>query len=279
MSKSIWDGATVFMTGGGSGIGRGLSLAFARHGARVLVTDLDPDAARETATRCGPTAQSQGLDVRDAAAVKAAIEGFAKAHGRLDVVVNNAGVGVAGEVHDLSLGHWDFVLDVNVRGVIHGVHAAYPIMVAQRSGHILNVASLAGLLPAPLLTPYSMSKHAVVGLSNSLRAEGAAHGVKVSALCPAAIETPILASKNPSHLPPVASEPDVRRHLTKLAGKPYPLDAMVEEALTGLAKNRAVIVIPRKARVLWRAARLFPGIAEKACRDATAAERKAVGRP
>lgn len=272
-----WSGASVFMTGGGSGIGEGLSLELARRGAVVCVTDRDGAAAERVARACGGETRAEALDVRDAAAVKAAIERFAGQRGRLDYIFNNAGVGVGGETHELSLGHWEYVLDVNVRGVVHGVVAAYPLMVAQRGGHIVNVASLAGLMPAPLLTPYAMSKHAVVGLTLSLRAEGAAHGVKVSALCPAAIETPILASKNPSHLPAVRSDVDVRRHLTRLAGRPYPLGAMVREALAGIERDRGVIVIPKKARVLWRAGRMFPGVVEKACRDAVAAERKAMG--
>lgn len=273
---SVWTGASVFVTGGGSGIGEALSRELARRGAVVCVSDRDAAAAERVAAACGGAARGLGLDVRDAAAVKGAIEGFAKERGRLDFLFNNAGVGVGGETHELSLGHWEYVLDVNVRGVIHGVHAAYPLMVAQRGGHIVNVASLAGLMPAPLLTPYAMSKHAVVGLTLSLRAEGAAHGVRVSALCPAAIETPILESKNPAHLPAVRSEIDVRRHLTRLAGKPYPVEAMVREALAGIERDRGVVVIPRKARVLWRAGRMLPGVVEKACRDAVAAERKAM---
>lgn len=272
-----WSRASVFMTGGGSGIGEALSLELSRRGAVVCVSDRDAAAAERVAAACGGAARGLGLDVRDATAVKEAIEGFARERGRLDFLFNNAGVGVGGETHELSLGHWEYVLDVNVRGVIHGVHAAYPLMVAQRGGHIVNVASLAGLMPAPLLTPYAMSKHAVVGLTLSLRAEGAAHGVKVSALCPAAIETPILESKNPAHLPAVRSEIDVRRHLTRLAGKPYPVEAMVREALAGIERDRGVVVIPRKARVLWRAGRVLPGVVEKACRDAVAAERRALG--
>ena len=273
-----WHGMSVFMTGGGSGIGEALSRELARRGAVVCVTDRDAAAAERVATACGAGARALGLDVRDAPAVKEAIEGFAKERGKLDFLFNNAGVGVGGETHELSLGHWDYVLDVNVRGVVHGVHAAYPLMVQQRSGHIINVASLAGLMPAPLLTPYAMTKHAVVGLTQSLRAEAVVHGVRVSALCPAAIETPILDTMNPAHLPPVKGQIDVRRHLTKLAGKPYPVDAMVQEALAGIERNRAIIVIPRKARVLWRAGRMFPGVVEKACRDAVAVERKAMGR-
>jgi len=105
------------------------------------------------------------------------------------VMVNNAGIGVGGEASELTLAHWERVIDVNLRGVIHGVHAAYPVMIAQRSGHIVNTASLAGLMPSPWLTPYAMTKHAVVGLTLSLRAKAAAHGVRVTAVCPGVVDT------------------------------------------------------------------------------------------
>jgi len=272
----MWKDAAVFVTGAGSGIGRGLALEVSRRGARVAVADIDAASAQGVAAECGPGAVAVTLDVRDAEAVRAAILEFDRASGRLDVVINNAGIGVAGEAHLLDVGHWDRVVDINIRGVVHGVAAAYPLMVARRHGHIVNTASLAGLGPAPLLTPYAMSKHAVVGLSTSLRAEAKGFGVRVSVLCPAAIETPLLDSSNPVDLPDVPRV-DCRSHLEKLGGKIYPLDKMVAEALRGVEKNRGIIVIPRKARVLWRVGRLFPALVDKACVDAVAAHRKAHG--
>src|SRR5207248_6593438 len=122
-------------------------------------------------------------------------------HGRLDLMVNNAGIGIGGETRELLLAHWDRIIDVNLRGVVHGVHAAYPVMIEQGSGHIVNTASLAGLLPSPGATPYAMTKHAVVGLSLSLRGEAAAYGVRVTAVCPGVVETPILDKGGPDDLP------------------------------------------------------------------------------
>src|SRR5690349_12022982 len=157
--RRTWKDAIAFITGGGSGIGRALSLELARRGARVTVTDIHGDTAAKVADEAGNGATSRALDVRDAAAVREAIEDAARRGGRLDLLVNNAGIGVGGEAHEIALPHWDRILDINVRGVVHGVVAGYPIMVRQRSGHILNVASLAGLGPAPLFTPYAMTKH------------------------------------------------------------------------------------------------------------------------
>ena len=105
---------------------------------------------------------------------------------------NNAGISIGGETEELTLDHWNSIIDVNIRGVVHGVHAAYPLMVRQGSGHIVNTASMGGLMAAGLLTSYVMTKHAVVGLSLALRSEAAAHGVGVTAVCPSAVDTPIL---------------------------------------------------------------------------------------
>ncbi len=266
-------GATAFVTGGGSGIGRALSLALAQRGAKVVVTDVNEASAQEVAAACGNGASALRLDVRDSEAVRESIESAARANGRLDFLFNNAGIGVGGEVQELTLDAWNRILDINVRGVIHGVQAAYPIMVRQGAGHIVNTASLAGLAPAPLLTPYSMSKHAVVGLSTSLRIEAAAYGVRVSALCPSAIETPILDSDNPADLPPTSWRPDLRRFLTKLAGPPYPVEKLAEETLAAMARNEAVIVIPGRARLAWRLGRIAPWLVEKVSGDAVAYER------
>ena len=160
-----WQDKVVFITGAGSGIGRALAVALAQRGAKLTVTDINGDAASQTAQACGGHARKLALDVRDAAAVAAAVDEAAEAGGRLDVIFNNAGIGIAGETHELDVAHFDRILDINVRGVVHGVMAAYPRMVAQGFGQIVNTASLAGLGPAPFFTPYAMTKHAVVGLT------------------------------------------------------------------------------------------------------------------
>lgn len=270
-----WNGATAVVTGGGSGIGKALALAMAERGALVVVADIDEASAKAVAAACGPKALARHLDVRDAEAVRKVVDDAARLTGSLDYLFNNAGIGVGGEVQDLTVAHWDRIIDVNIRGVVHGVAAAYPIMVRQRSGHIINTASLAGLGAAPLLTPYSMTKHAVVGLSISLRAEAVAYGVRVSALCPAAVETPILDSDNPKDLPGVGWKPDLRRFLTKIAGPPYPVDKCAAETLAAVDANESVIVLPARARLIWRLGRMLPLLVEKGSEKAVADERKA----
>ena len=251
-------GAVAIVTGGGSGIGRALSLELAKRGAVVHVTDVNGASAERTARDIGGAATHAALDVRDGAAVQQ----FCDRVGRVNYMFNNAGIGVGGEVQDLQLSHWDRIIDVNIRGVVNGVQAVYPGMVARGSGHIVNTASMAGLAPAPLLTPYAMTKHAVVGLSVSLRAEAAAYGVRVSALCPSAIETPILDSTGPADLPKPKWVPDTRKFLTRASGTPYPVEKLAEETLDAVEDDVGVIVIPARARIAWRAYRWAPSLFE-----------------
>ncbi|MGH9029830.1 MAG: SDR family NAD(P)-dependent oxidoreductase [Acidimicrobiales bacterium] len=259
-----FEGRVAIVTGAASGIGRALAVELTRRGATVVLADIDEGGAKSAADAlaAGPPgrASGAGLDVRDADAFTELVGRVSSDHGHLDFLFNNAGVGVSGEVADLSLAHWERVLDVNLRGVVHGVLAAYPVMIRQHSGHIVNTASLAGLLPSPLLTPYAMTKHGVVGLSTSLRIEAARHGVRVSAVCPGVIDTPLLDTPNPEDLPAVESAPHGRDLLERTIGNAYPPRALAEDVLAGVARNRALIVAPRHARVPWRIYRASPNL-------------------
>lgn len=264
---------TVFLTGGGSGIGRSLAILLAARGAKVCVADINLDAAQNVAVECGSNARAVSVDVCDGDELKSCIESFTSEHGRLDYIFNNAGVGIGGETDEIPIAAWRYIVDINVYGVLNGVLAAYPIMVKQGYGHIINCASLAGLGPAPLLTPYALSKHAVVGLSTSLRIEAAARGIKVSVLCPSAVETPILDSQNPVEFN-IKWSPNLRRFLSALAGPPYPVERCAHDALVAIEKNKGIIVLPWRARLAWRLGRLSPALVEKAGQRAVNVERK-----
>ncbi len=257
----------AIVTGGASGIGRALGAALVRRGDVVVLADVDGDAAAEVAERlraAGPgTATAAAVDVREADAVAALVDGTAERHGRLDLLFNNAGLGIGGPAEELTLAHWARTLDVNLRGVVHGCQAAYPLMLRQGHGHIVNTASLAGLLPMPGSAPYATTKWAVVGLSLSLRAEGAARGVRVSVVCPGGVDTPILDKGIPADLPrvPGIEAIDAREVVTRFSGgRLYSADALAADVLRGVDRNRPVIVAPRQARVMWRLMRLSPSL-------------------
>lgn len=274
MRKSIWNDAVAIVTGGGSGIGRALANAMAKRGTTVILTDIDLEKATFVATECGVHSMAIQLDVREVNDVNEIVKQVFQKYGRLDFIFNNAGIGIAGEAYEIPAALWDRIIDINLKGVLNGVLAAYPIMVKQGYGYIINTASLAGLGPAALMAPYAMTKHAVVGLSHSLRIEAADLGIQVNVLCPSAIETPILDSKNPADLPEVPWTPDARRYLSNLAAPPYPAHKMAEEVLEAIEKNRSTIVIPGRARFAWLLGRIFPRLVEKLAAKALQIERK-----
>jgi NAD(P)-dependent dehydrogenase (short-subunit alcohol dehydrogenase family) len=260
-SADAFAGRVAIVTGGGSGIGAALVRALAARGAAVVIADVDKAGAEAVA---GSVVAGAGrvsatvLDVRDADAVSALVQEVAAQYGKLDLIFNNAGIAVGGQVDELTLEHWNRVIDVNLRGVVHGVHAAYPLMLRQGHGHIVNTASLAGLVPGPGLAPYASAKHAVVGLSLSLRAEGASRGVKVSAVCPGFVDTPLLGRVNDG-LPQTETGANAAA-LARQLGKLYQADPLAQDVLRGVERNKALIVAPRSARVAWRMARYAPGL-------------------
>jgi NAD(P)-dependent dehydrogenase (short-subunit alcohol dehydrogenase family) len=244
----------VFITGAGSGIGRHLALGAARQGAIVWVTDIDATAAHEVAHACreaGGRARDRTLDVTDAAEVERAIADVTAADERLDYCFANAGIGFAGEFRDSTIEHWQRVLNVNLFGVIHVAHAAYRQMVAQGHGHLINTASLAGLIPTPGLSAYGTSKWAVLGLTHALRLEGEGLGVKVSAICPGFVESNIY-----SHTLVAGLKGDAMRTMA-----PFPIvpvEGLIARVFAGVARNEALIVYPFYAKLLWWVWRLMP---------------------
>ncbi|MFL6062284.1 MAG: SDR family oxidoreductase [Marmoricola sp.] len=252
-----YDGKVAIVTGGGSGIGAALVAALRAAGATAIAADLEPPADGEK------------LDVTDAAAVAELVENVVAEHGRLDLMFNNAGISLIGETQDLTLAQWDQIIDVNIRGVVHGVAAAYPVMIRQGGGNIVNTASMGGLMAAGLLTSYVMTKHAVVGLSLALRSEAAAHHVGVTAICPAAVNTPILDKGEFGAI-------KGRDYFLKGQGirKPVDPDFLARRVLAAVAAGEALVVEPVQARMAYRLQRLFPSVTQKASIRFIAKQRK-----
>lgn len=258
MTSARFEGQVAIITGGASGIGRAIGQELARRGAKVVLADRQREQAEMAAEGIrgeGGEASAAELDVRDAAAFEALAAQTVEAHGRVDLLFNNAGIAVGGEMASYELADWDDVIDVNVRGVAYGIQAVYRRMIAAGSGHIVNTASVAGLLPATNEGSYGASKHAVVGMSRSLRIEAKRHGVKVSVLCPGAIRTPILTGGvfGRINIPGVGNEKILE--LWERA-RPMAVDAFARAALDAVAANEAVIVIPRWWKALWYLDRL-----------------------
>jgi NAD(P)-dependent dehydrogenase (short-subunit alcohol dehydrogenase family) len=253
-------GKQAIVTGAGSGIGAALVRALVAAGADVVCTDIDDEAAERTAGKAaGPgAARSARLDVTDAAWVQATVDDVMSRAGRLDLMFNNAGIVWGGDTELLSLDQWNAIIDVNIRGVVHGVAAAYPVMIRQGHGHIINTASMAGLVPAGRLTSYAMTKHAVVGLSLALRSEAAAHGVGVLAICPGAVETPILDK---------GAVGDFEGRAFFLTGQRsqtgYDPDRLAGDVLRAVERNRAMVVVPQLAYAGWLAVRLAPNLMQR----------------
>jgi len=251
---------SVVLTGAAGGIGQALASAMVARGDRVVMVDIAPDVqdiAAQLATTGPGTAKAAVADVRDSAAVQAVIDRVVADVGRVDVLVNNAGVLVTGYTDELTLGHWQRAVDVNLNGVIHGVHAAYPAMAAQGHGHIVNMSALGGLTPVTLGVPYATTAHAVVGLSLSLRGEAAARGVQVSVVCPAVVDTPMIDAANPPDLPALPTRLPARQAIER-RHRPVPAAAVVQDILTGMDRDQAIILTPRSARTTWAAMQRAP---------------------
>jgi NAD(P)-dependent dehydrogenase (short-subunit alcohol dehydrogenase family) len=236
----------IIVTGAASGIGRALCEELSRKGALLVMADIQRDRLAELASKLagGRRPETAYLDVTRAEEVQALIDKVISEHGRLDYIFNNAGIAVAGEARDLNLDHWRRVVDVNLWGVIYGSDAAYSAMIKQGFGHIVNTASLAGLVGSPTMIPYSTTKFAVVGLSTALRVEAEAFGVKVSVICPGFIQTGIFDAATY-----VRSSREAL--LAKLPIKPMNPDAAARIILRGVARNKAIIVFPFYGRLLW----------------------------
>ena len=251
-------GKQAIVTGAGSGIGAALCRALVNADATVVCTDIDGEAAERTANALGANARSARVDVTDAAAVQAVVDDVVDRAGRLDLMFNNAGITWGGDTELLTLEQWNAIIDVNIRGVVHGVAAAYPVMVKQGHGHIVNTGSMAGLAAAGQITSYVMSKHAVVGLSLALRSEAAGRGVGVLVVCPTAVETPILDKGSIGGF--------IGRDFYKMGQRSSTFssaDDLAKDTLRAIECNKALLVWPRQARLAWLFSRLAPGLLQR----------------
>jgi NAD(P)-dependent dehydrogenase (short-subunit alcohol dehydrogenase family) len=237
-------GKVAVVTGGASGIGRGLCRRLAAAGLDVVVADIDVGGAEATATEIadgGVRALGVAVDVSDRVSVGALADRAFAEFGAVHVVCNNAGVIVGGNICDATEDDWRWVLGVNLGGVVNGCSVFAPRLIAQgQGGHIVNTASVGGFLAGPGLGIYCTSKFAVVGMTESLRAELAPHGIGVSALCPAAVKTQLVdADRNrPEELARAGGRAEMMRDAIEGGLDP---DAVGDCVVRGIRKDSACI--------------------------------------
>ncbi|MEU0069031.1 SDR family oxidoreductase [Streptomyces sp. NPDC006332] len=258
-------GQLVLVTGAGSGIGRATALAFAESGARVLAVDRDAEAALRTAELSrllgASEAWAETVDVSDEQAMEELAAKVAAEYGVVDVLVNNAGIGLSGSFFDTTSEDWRKVLDVNLWGVIHGCRL-FGRQMAERGqgGHIVNTASAAAYLPSKVLPAYSTSKAAVLMLSECLRAELAGQGIGVSAICPGIVNTNITSTARFAGVD-AAEEKRRQQRAARLYGRRnYPPEKVADAILRAVVRNEAVVPVTPEARGGRLMSRFMPGV-------------------
>jgi NAD(P)-dependent dehydrogenase (short-subunit alcohol dehydrogenase family) len=255
-------GKTALITGAGSGIGRETALACARRGASLALCDLNADGLAETARLVRALGGerrvlAQPVDVASAEQMRAFANAVHRDVPAVDLLVNNAGVGLGGGMLDTSLEDWRWIVDINLMGVVHGCHFFVPRMVERGAGgHVVNVASAAGFLPSELLSAYTATKYAVLGLSESLHIELDRRGIGVSAICPGIINTGITRS---ARLRGVAAADGAREAM--IAGyqrRNYGPERVAHNILRAVQRNRVVAPVAVEAWAAYYLKRIAP---------------------
>ena len=250
------DGARAVVTGAGSGIGEAIAGEMARRGSWVVAVDQHLDAAEKTAAACaevGPAGHPMACDVTDAGAVAALAGRVQEDLGPVDVLVNNAGVGMSAHLTDMTIDDWRRIRDVNLDGVVHGCHAFAPAMLERGRGHVVNVSSGLGYVMRATEPAYVATNAAVLALSQCLRADWAGSGVGVSAICPGVIDAPVLdTSRMPGH------QADGAGRLRRLFGRGHPPELVARDVVVAIRHDKAVVAVGWEAKLGWWAHRLLP---------------------
>ena len=258
MSKHL-DGKVAVITGAGSGIGRETALLCARRGASLAICDVNEPGLEQTARDArarGSDVLTQRVDVSDAEQMDAFAAAVHERFGSVDLLINNAGIGVGASFLQTELEDWERLLQINVMGVVHGCRSFVPHMIERRSGQIVNVSSGAGFVASPLMFAYSASKFAVFGLSEGLRMELRPHGIGVTTVCPGFINTPI-----------IKTSVDARRRRRRAPGQARPHARSVAATApkrspsgssTRHERNRAVAPVTPEAHLSYVLSKVAP---------------------
>lgn len=245
----------VFITGGASGLGRALAERYAVLGARVCIGDVHEARGAETLAALqslGAPAHYLHCDVTQESALQAAAQWLQTNWGGVDIVINNAGVAASGPIGELSMADWQWIVDINLLGVVRGCKVFAPMLAAQRSGTIVNIASMAGLIHPPMMSAYNATKAAVVALSETLKIELAPQHIQVSVVCPAFFRTNLTETAR-------AADPDSGRAMNKLVNKaPRSAEEIAALVVQGVERGDFHILTHRREARIWRLKRYLP---------------------
>ncbi|HTY29799.1 MAG TPA: SDR family oxidoreductase [Mycobacterium sp.] len=260
-------GKIAVVTGAGSGIGRATARLLAQHGAKIHVVDINGAAAAAVAAEIGSRATSHEVDVTQPEQLEALAEAVFAEDGRVDILHNNAGIGHGGDIESTTVEDWQRVIGVNLLGVAYGVQAFVPRLLAQgRPAVIVNTASEAGLVPIARMAPYCASKFGVVGMSESLDAELKPKGIRVIAVCPGIINTPII-SQGVMRGQLGDDHHKVVAFYEKFGASP---ESVAKTVLAAIDRPRLIVPAPRShVTVPWMLHRLSPRLAQPLARHLT----------
>jgi NADP-dependent 3-hydroxy acid dehydrogenase YdfG len=256
------EGKVAVVTGGSSGIGEAIAVRLARAGAIVVLTGRDEARLAAATRKAGDGAWSFAADVTDEAQVRALAEAVHARHGPADILVNNAGVVMSGLLVDVETPDWRRLLDINVMGVVHGCRAFLPRMIERgQGGHVVNMASAAGIVGLSGMSTYTATKFAVAGLTESLRAELKRHRIGVSLVCPSYVKTPIASKvKIVGRLDNERTRAAIDRQFRRNA---VTAELVAERALSAIRRNQALVTVGRDAALARWMKRISPALLEK----------------
>jgi NAD(P)-dependent dehydrogenase (short-subunit alcohol dehydrogenase family) len=262
MDVTNLSGKVALVTGAGSGIGKATALAFARRGANLVLCDVNAPGLTETAgliRGLGREVVSRTVDVADRDQMRAFADAVYAEIPAVDILMNNAGVGLAATFLDTEMEDWDWIVGINLLGVVHGCHFFVPKMVERgRGGHVINVSSAAGYSANHVLCAYSATKFAVLGFSEALRDELEPHHIGVTAVCPGIINTAITQT---SRMKGQAATPEARQAAVEFyRRRNYGPERVAENILKAVQRNRAVAPISPEAWAFYYLKRWAPGI-------------------
>ena len=245
----------ILITGAGSGIGKATAARYARQGWRVLVSDVDEAAAETTAKELD--ASFLRLDVTENATWLAALEWCKREWDGLDVLVNNAGVAGGGRFEEIDLVDWDWIWNINLKGVVRGCRMFVPLFKQQRSGHLVNVASLAGIMNLPAMASYNVTKAGVISLSETLRYELEPYGIHTTVICPAYVKTNLTSGMR-------SPDPAAVTLTEKLmASSKITVDDVAEQVFQAVLHKRFLVLTHPDGRRSARLKRYLPGLVDR----------------